>query len=409
MTEYYKFHEDVPRIYMEPMSSTVHMYYDYKRRLTYIRVTKMLAKQRKKVKEGQDQQNRDTKIKKPKGQRVSDEHDKTHKEKHCSKSSKDMVIVEEAQDILDFDCDADLENFGIKRKKKIFLNKSLKRVLPESLIYSLMDWKKKDDEKRQSDMTRTRIRTEPKYVDTNNDSQFFLRDFFANDWESHSEIWAADDRNKAGNLQTLPFEYPQKPEDSKSDTLLDLNAILESKNIGLDLIESKPVESFMIIKQPEESMKELKQVKNFKMMRKNTKEKLKVKWQEISESPKKNFNMDQSFYKQLKSKDIQKFLKRNKKEENGKPVLVSDQMRGMNILKQLKGCSQKFLQDKNLFRKKFNLSVKRKKLKEMPENEDKINIIKRIKVHDSQLTKKLSKNSSGEFCRSAKGINRSPL
>ena len=42
LTEYYKFHNDVPRLFMMPIAETIHNFYDKKRRLNYIKVTKML-------------------------------------------------------------------------------------------------------------------------------------------------------------------------------------------------------------------------------------------------------------------------------------------------------------------------------------------------------------------------------
>ena len=45
LTEYYKYHEDVPRLFMKPLSSLVHNYYDKKRRINYIKITKMLREQ----------------------------------------------------------------------------------------------------------------------------------------------------------------------------------------------------------------------------------------------------------------------------------------------------------------------------------------------------------------------------
>ena len=42
LSEYYKFHEDVPRLAMLPLSSLIHSYHDQKRRINYIKITKML-------------------------------------------------------------------------------------------------------------------------------------------------------------------------------------------------------------------------------------------------------------------------------------------------------------------------------------------------------------------------------
>lgn len=42
LTEYYKFHNDVPRLFMMPIAEIIHNFYDKKRRLNYIKVTQML-------------------------------------------------------------------------------------------------------------------------------------------------------------------------------------------------------------------------------------------------------------------------------------------------------------------------------------------------------------------------------
>lgn len=42
LCEYYKFHEDVPRLAMLPLSALIHNYHDQKRRINYIKITKML-------------------------------------------------------------------------------------------------------------------------------------------------------------------------------------------------------------------------------------------------------------------------------------------------------------------------------------------------------------------------------
>lgn len=45
LTEYYKFHNDIARIFMMPVSNVLNKFHDKKRRLEYIRVTKMLKDQ----------------------------------------------------------------------------------------------------------------------------------------------------------------------------------------------------------------------------------------------------------------------------------------------------------------------------------------------------------------------------
>lgn len=43
LTEYYKFHIEVPRMFMLPVSETINKYHDKKRRINYIKVTKMIG------------------------------------------------------------------------------------------------------------------------------------------------------------------------------------------------------------------------------------------------------------------------------------------------------------------------------------------------------------------------------
>lgn len=45
LSEYYKYHEDVPRLFMMPVASVVHNYYDKKRRINYIKITRMLREE----------------------------------------------------------------------------------------------------------------------------------------------------------------------------------------------------------------------------------------------------------------------------------------------------------------------------------------------------------------------------
>jgi len=45
LTEYYKFHNDIARIFVKPAAYTLNRYHDKKRRLDYIRITKMLKEQ----------------------------------------------------------------------------------------------------------------------------------------------------------------------------------------------------------------------------------------------------------------------------------------------------------------------------------------------------------------------------
>ena len=45
LTEYYKFHRDISRLFMQPTTNVLNKYHDKKRRLEYIRVTKMLREE----------------------------------------------------------------------------------------------------------------------------------------------------------------------------------------------------------------------------------------------------------------------------------------------------------------------------------------------------------------------------
>ena len=49
LVEYYKFHKDIPRLFMQPTSDTLNRYHDKKRRLEYVRIKKMLKKEQEKT------------------------------------------------------------------------------------------------------------------------------------------------------------------------------------------------------------------------------------------------------------------------------------------------------------------------------------------------------------------------
>ena len=49
LTEYYKYHKEVPRLFMTPASSTINHFHDKKRRIEYYKIKKMLAEQKKGV------------------------------------------------------------------------------------------------------------------------------------------------------------------------------------------------------------------------------------------------------------------------------------------------------------------------------------------------------------------------
>ena len=42
LTEYYKYHKDVPRIYILQSSKSLNKFYDKKRKLEYIRIKRMI-------------------------------------------------------------------------------------------------------------------------------------------------------------------------------------------------------------------------------------------------------------------------------------------------------------------------------------------------------------------------------
>ncbi len=45
LTEYYKFHKDIPRLFMQTISTVMNKYHDKKRRIEYVKITKMLNDQ----------------------------------------------------------------------------------------------------------------------------------------------------------------------------------------------------------------------------------------------------------------------------------------------------------------------------------------------------------------------------
>jgi len=47
LTEYYKFHHDIPRIYILPESDVLNSYHDKKRRFEYYKIAKMIEEENK--------------------------------------------------------------------------------------------------------------------------------------------------------------------------------------------------------------------------------------------------------------------------------------------------------------------------------------------------------------------------
>jgi hypothetical protein len=43
LTEYYKYHKDIPRMYMRKLCDTIHYYHDKKRRIEYGKIKRMLG------------------------------------------------------------------------------------------------------------------------------------------------------------------------------------------------------------------------------------------------------------------------------------------------------------------------------------------------------------------------------
>lgn len=48
LTEYYKFHTDITRIFMEPIATILNKYYDKKRKFEYYRIAKLIEEENKK-------------------------------------------------------------------------------------------------------------------------------------------------------------------------------------------------------------------------------------------------------------------------------------------------------------------------------------------------------------------------
>lgn len=42
LTEYYKYHKDICRLFMLPITQTLNKFHDKKRRIEYIRITKLI-------------------------------------------------------------------------------------------------------------------------------------------------------------------------------------------------------------------------------------------------------------------------------------------------------------------------------------------------------------------------------
>lgn len=214
-----------------------------------------------------------------------------------------MILIEEQHDVLDFD--ADIENFGVRRQKKIYLNRSLKKVLPESLIHSLMNWKPKQDHSLsasnstpshsceressssrellqqlmngkahaaanprpvlKSDRNRTRNRisamNHAKFYFGAQKSDFYIRDFFGTESFSCSQIYGA--ARSANDKNTLPYNNGVGYNEKSIDTLMDLNSILKEGRDDHSLLNSKM--SFLNSENPEShgKIKNYKRAKNF--------------------------------------------------------------------------------------------------------------------------------------------------
>lgn len=48
LTEYYKFHKDISRLFMLPTTHILNKFHDKKRRIEYVRITKMLKEEEEK-------------------------------------------------------------------------------------------------------------------------------------------------------------------------------------------------------------------------------------------------------------------------------------------------------------------------------------------------------------------------
>jgi len=45
LTEYYKFHNDIPRMFMESLNHVMNDYHDQQRKIKYVKITRMLKLQ----------------------------------------------------------------------------------------------------------------------------------------------------------------------------------------------------------------------------------------------------------------------------------------------------------------------------------------------------------------------------
>ena len=102
-------------------------------------------------------------------------------------------------------------------------------------------------------------------------------------------------------------------------------------------------------------------------------------------------NNGESFYSQLKSKDIQRFLSSQNSE---KQEVARGKVLSQIILEKVK--NKKILKDKNLFKKKFNLSLKRKETGHISQQLNQKDSLKSIKFEKKMEIQKLIR----------KGVNR---
>ena len=329
LSEYYKYHKDVPRAFAKPLCSIVYFYFDLKRRMTYIQVTKMLTKGNKQNNNPKEDITQVGIGNKKRIDRIDESQETYNDYKNLSQN---VVLVEEVQDLLDFEENIEIENLGKKKITKLFLNKSLRKMLSESLTSPIKN-SQGNQQKDTSLKTLTKIDNLTKIkqsCEKNNVSlieeeqqiffkkrNYFVRSENKNSFSSiqkDSEQWRKDINEVKHTMQN----------EGDSQTLMDLNEILNNQmNLTRNSIKYKPilVEGIRIKKKKKDAdvEKQLvvkKQINNQnKEEQKKGKKKCNIGWEEVCNFlvEKIDFNYE-NICRNVKTEDMAKTLLQNKQE-----------------------------------------------------------------------------------------------
>jgi len=124
LTEYYKYHKEVPRLFMNPASNTINHFHDKKRRIEYYKIKKMLADQKKGViVTGNHEEN------------PNDSSSEIIESTDQKKNKRDFFEkpISRILELLDITSNKEKENTQENNRKKFTINKSIKNKLQSKI------------------------------------------------------------------------------------------------------------------------------------------------------------------------------------------------------------------------------------------------------------------------------------